>query len=165
MRQKCLRKPLIERWKDIALFSSNFKIHKMKVKKLTVESVRYIAFEMAKAFSDEPIPDFYTRYKGKLESCLAQPFQAIGGKDLYPSFTDKATMLFYLLVKNHPFLDGNKRIAVMTLSSFLIINGYFLNTTERKLYNLAIKTAKSRMKERDKILREIKSFLEENIIK
>lgn len=53
----------------------------MKLKTLTVESIRFIASEMAKEFPDMPTPEFDTRYKGVLESCIGQPFQSIGGKD------------------------------------------------------------------------------------
>ncbi len=118
---------------------------------------------MAREFPDAPAPEFDTRYKGVLESCINQPFQSIGGKDLYPSIVDKASMLFYLLVKNHPFVDGNKRMAMMILNSFLIINGFHIHTTKTKLYNLAIKTAESKTQEKDEMLDKIKKFLEENI--
>ena len=137
----------------------------MKIKTLSIESLRFIASEMAKEFPNDVVPDFDTRYKGRLESCIAQPFQSIDGTELYPTIIDKSAILFYLLVKNHPFFDGNKRIAVMTLNSFLIINGYSIQTTKTKLYNLAIDTAKSKTKEIDKTLREIKNFLDENIEK
>lgn len=132
----------------------------MKVKSFSVESVRFIALEMAKEFPNTPTQEFDTRYKGVLESCINQPFQSIGGKDLYPTIIDKASILFYLLIKDHPFVDGNKRMAVMILNSFLIINGFHVNTTKTKLYNLAIKTAKSKTREKDEILEEIKKFLE-----
>ncbi|QQG42451.1 MAG: Fic family protein [Candidatus Giovannonibacteria bacterium] len=44
-----------------------------------------------------------------LESCLATPFHSFGGKSAYKGLIGKASMLFYLLVKNHPFQNGNKR--------------------------------------------------------
>jgi death-on-curing family protein len=139
----------------------------MKIKSISIDAVRLIAFELAREFYNEfePIPDFDTRYEGKLESCIAQPFLIIREKELYPSLTDKATILFYLLVKNHPFLNGNKRIAVMTLTTFLYTNNYWMNTKGKKLYNLALDTAKSKTKDKDKTMKEIKRFLEENVSK
>jgi death-on-curing protein len=91
------------------------------MKKLTVKEVEYIAFKLAQKLLSfkEPIPDFATRYPNILESCLATPFQSFGGKSGYPSFIDKASALFYLLIKNHPFQNGNKRIAMTTLLVFL----------------------------------------------
>ncbi len=45
-----------------------------------------------------------------LESALAQPRQTFAGDDLYPSLVEKAATLGYLLIQNHPFVDGNKRL-------------------------------------------------------
>lgn len=73
--------------------------------KISIEEVEYIAHRSARNMMtwDEPIPDFSTRYPNVLESCLAVPFQSFGRKDLYPTFIKKATILFYLMIKNHPF--------------------------------------------------------------
>lgn len=48
---------------------------------------------------------------GALESALAQPEMTFGGEDLYPTLIDKASVLAYSLCMNHPFTDGNKRVA------------------------------------------------------
>ncbi len=48
---------------------------------------------------------------GLLESAVAQPLGAFGAQDLYPSLVEKAAALAYSLVSNHPFVDGNKRVA------------------------------------------------------
>ena len=56
----------------------------------------------------EPIPDFVTRFPGVLESCLGTPKQTFGDKLLYPILIDQASIFFYLLVKNHPFQNGNE---------------------------------------------------------
>jgi len=84
------------------------------MKIVTVKDVEYIAFKLAREMLsfDEPIPDFSTRFPNVLESCLAVPFQSFSGKSLYPTLISKAAMLFYLLIKNHPFQNGNKRIAI-----------------------------------------------------
>jgi death-on-curing protein len=59
-----------------------------------------------------------------LESALAQPQATYDSEDLYPAMTDKAAILCYLLIKNHPFLDGNKRIGHAAMEVFLLLNGY-----------------------------------------
>ena len=48
---------------------------------------------------------------GLLESALAQPLMTFGGVDLYPTISEKASALCFSIVKNHPFVDGNKRLA------------------------------------------------------
>ncbi|MBF0104765.1 MAG: type II toxin-antitoxin system death-on-curing family toxin [Deltaproteobacteria bacterium] len=116
------------------------------MRELTIDHVEYIAHNMAKIMMewDEPIPDFLTRFPGRLESCLKTPLQSFGNKDLYPKLEDKAAILFYLMVKNHPFQNGNKRIAVTALLTFLYINSRWLSIQEDELYELAVDVAKSR---------------------
>ncbi len=63
---------------------------------------------------------------GLLESAVAQPFASFGGQDLYPSLVDKAAAFAYSLVSNHPFVDGNKRIAHAAMEVFLVLNGHEL---------------------------------------
>lgn len=60
----------------------------------------------------------------RLESALAQPHLTFGGKDLYPSLAAKASALGFSLVKNHPFVDGNKRTGHAVVEVFLLLNGY-----------------------------------------
>jgi death-on-curing protein len=59
-----------------------------------------------------------------LESALAQPRMSFEGTDLYPSLVEKAAALAFSLVKNHPFVDGNKRIGHAVMEVFLVLNGY-----------------------------------------
>ena len=61
---------------------------------------------------------------GALESAIAQPRMSFGGEDLYPTAVEKATALGFSLVKNHPFLDGNKRIGHAAMETFLVLNGF-----------------------------------------
>ncbi len=61
-----------------------------------------------------------------LESALAQPRATYGGEDLYPTLAAKAAILGYLLIKNHPFTDGNKRVGHAAMEMFLLLNGYEL---------------------------------------
>jgi death on curing protein len=60
---------------------------------------------------------------GSLESAIAQPRATFDNVDLYPSVADKAASLAFGLAMNHPFVDGNKRIAHAAMSVFLELNG------------------------------------------
>jgi len=75
------------------------------MKSITLKEVEFIAFTAARRLmtSQEPIPDFQTRFPHKLESCLAVPFQKFQSQDLYHGLVTKAAIIFYLLIKNHPF--------------------------------------------------------------
>lgn len=64
---------------------------------------------------------------GMLESAIGQPRQTFGGEDLYPTLSAKATALGYSLIKNHPFIDGNKRVGHAALEAMLMLNGMELS--------------------------------------
>lgn len=79
--------------------------------------------------------------QGALESALATPQQTMFGEDLYPDSASKAAILFYLIVKNHAFMDGNKRTAFACLLRFLKMNGLVLTATHDELYQFTIDVA------------------------
>jgi len=60
---------------------------------------------------------------GALESAVAQPRMTFGGDDLYPTLTANAVALGFSLIKNHPFIDGNKRIGHLGMEMMLVLNG------------------------------------------
>ncbi|WP_199320789.1 type II toxin-antitoxin system death-on-curing family toxin [Leptolyngbya sp. FACHB-261] len=60
---------------------------------------------------------------GLLESAIAQPRMTFGNQDLYPNLIDKAVVLGFSIIMNHPFVDGNKRTGHAALETFLILNG------------------------------------------
>ncbi len=66
---------------------------------------------------------------GAIESAVAQPRMSFGGDELYPGVVEKAAALCFSLVKNHPFVDGNKRVGHAALETFLVLNGFELNAT------------------------------------
>lgn len=134
----------------------------MKIKRISLLEVEYIAYQLAKELMewDEPIPEFGTRYPGRLESCLAQPFQTFQGL-LYPGLIKKAAMLFYLMNKNHPFENGNKRIAVTTLLYFLGENDLWLETTNELLYNFAKEVAGSNPGDKVLVVKKIEEFIQQ----
>ena len=95
---------------------------------ITIIEVEYVAFRLARETMswDEKIPDFSSRYHGKLESCLATPFQGFGGKKFYKGLIDKVAVLFYLMIKNHPFENGNGRWARIVTNIYLRKKGFEL---------------------------------------
>ena len=133
--------------------------------KISVEEIELIAHRMAKEMMswDEPIPDFSPRYPNVLESCLAVPFQTFSRRDLYPGLIPKAAILFYLMVKNHPFQNGNKRIAVTTSLVFLDKNSKWISVDNQELYNFAVWVASSPAEFREEILTAAEKFLKRHI--
>ena len=69
------------------------------------------------------------RDQGGLESAIAQPLMTFGGQDLYPTVIEKAAALCFSLIRNHPFVDGNKRVGHAAMEVFLISNGYGIDAT------------------------------------
>jgi len=139
----------------------------MKIKTIVIIQVEYIAYWLAKEMMtwDEPIPDFSSRYPNILESCLIVPFQTFGGKLLYKGFIKKASALFYLMIKNHPFKNGNKRIAMMTLFYFLHKNKKWLKVDNQELYNFAKWVAESNPKLKTETVLAIEKFIKTYIVK
>jgi death-on-curing protein len=68
---------------------------------------------------------------GSLESALAQPRATFGGVDLHASLAAKVAALGFSLALNHPFVDGNKRVAHAAMEVFLILNGHEIVATWR----------------------------------
>lgn len=75
---------------------------------------------------------------GGLESALARPQAAFGGTEFYPDLMTKAAVLMDGLIRNHPFIDGNKRTGIATAALFLQVNGYRLVATNAELENFAL---------------------------
>ena len=78
-----------------------------------------------------------------LESALAQPQMTFGGEDLYPTLVDKAAALGYALIKNHPFLDGNKRTGHAAMEVFLVLNGYEIHADVEEQEHVILQVAAS----------------------
>jgi len=76
-----------------------------------------------------------------LEICLFQPFQTFDGKELYRDDLHKICMIAYLIIKKHPFVDGNKRVGVLLLILGLRQNGYRFNLSSDKVIELGLNIA------------------------
>lgn len=73
-----------------------------------------------------------------LDSALNVPFQTFGGADLYPTILEKASRLGYGLIKNHPFVDGNKRIGTHAMLVFLALNHIDVEYQDPELIKLIL---------------------------
>lgn len=76
-----------------------------------------------------------------LDSAINSPFQSFGGEELYPSIQAKAARIGYNIIKNHPFLDGNKRIGILAMMVFLDLNGIELKCTDEEVIDLGLGVA------------------------
>ena len=81
------------------------------------------------------------RDEGMLESALSNPFQSFGDVELYPSIQAKAAQLCFGIVKNHPMIDGNKRLGTHVMLVFMTLNGYELLYTQQELSNTILDLA------------------------
>lgn len=112
----------------------------------------------------EPIPAFRTHDRPLLESALNLPRATFGGKDLYATLVKKAAILYYVLIKNHAFPNGNKRIATTTLLTFLAINEKWLNAGISELTQLAITVADSPATAKDATLAHLAQYIREHLV-
>lgn len=78
---------------------------------------------------------------GLVDAAVQRPMQSAFGQDAYPSIHDKAAALFHSLVKNHAFIDGNKRTAVVALGVFLRLNGWKLAAEQGQIVDLTVGVA------------------------
>lgn len=106
---------------------------------LTVEQVLFIHMRLLAETGGSP----GVRDLGLLASAVARPQATFGGEDLYPDLFDKAAALLDSIIRNHPFVDGNKRVGITATGLFLRRNGWRLNATNRELETFALTVAQS----------------------
>ena len=87
-----------------------------------------------------------------MDSALSVPFQSFGGEELHPTIPRKAARLCYGLIKNHIFLDGNKRIGVYAMLVFLELNGMEIECSDEELVTLGLEIAAGQYKDEDIVL-------------
>lgn len=81
------------------------------------------------------------RDEGLLDSALNAPFQSFDGTDTFPSVQQKGARLGFGLIRNHAFIDGNKRIGTHAMLIFLSLNGIELDYTQNELSDMVLKVA------------------------
>jgi death on curing protein len=85
------------------------------------------------------------RDEGMLLSSIARPFQTFAGEDLYAGPFDKCAAVLESIVRNHPFLDGNKRTGIALAELLLMAFGKKLHATEDEKYDFVISIAEGRL--------------------
>lgn len=99
------------------------------------------------------------RDAGALESALARPRATFAGEDLYPALSAKAAALLHSLAANHPFVDGNKRTAVLCAELFLLVNGWEIEASDEALEELTMAVARGELE-----VEEIAIWLEQRLV-
>jgi len=95
---------------------------------------------------------------GLLESAIHQPQISFGGKCICKDIYEMTAAYFYHIIKNHPFVDGNKRVAVMVSITFLRYNDVEIVLDQDQLYFLAIDVANSKISKQ-----KISNFFKKNV--
>ena len=89
------------------------------------------------------------RNEGLLNSAVEAAFATFDGKELYPTKEEKAAKLGYALISNHAFVDGNKRIGVYVMLSFLELNGVHIESSDEDVVALGLGVAEGSMTQDD----------------
>lgn len=137
---------------------------KKRVKELTMEMCKQAVEELRGSVGGS---DLFGKERSKsFEGSLAAIFQSFNGKELYPSTQEKAANLLYLVIKDHPFYDGNKRIGSLLFILFLTLNDLHLTESgetkisDRALTAIALLIAESEPKEKELIVSLVCKLLE-----
>ncbi|MEY4557952.1 MAG: hypothetical protein RL024_110 [Actinomycetota bacterium] len=111
--------------------------------------------ELEDALQQIAVAGFYVKDLGLLDSALARPKTTLFGEDAYPTLELKAAAMVHSIIKNHAMVDGNKRTSWFMLSSFLYINGYFVEMTadQGMEFTLGIATDKLTLAEAAEMIR------------
>ncbi|MCW6049629.1 type II toxin-antitoxin system death-on-curing family toxin [Lyngbya sp. CCAP 1446/10] len=114
-----------------------------------MQTPRFISIDEVLELHEDQISSFGgtsgVRDEGLLESALAQPQATFGGQFLHPTISEQAAAYLYHIAMNHPFIDGNKRTAFAVADTFLRLNGWTLNLTDDRAYDLVMQVARGTM--------------------
>jgi len=94
-----------------------------------------------------------------LESAVFRPQTSYGGEELYETIFEKTASMIHAIISNHPFIDGNKRTAMVSGAVFLNLNGYSLELTQEKFVEVAMAVASKKM-----LLKDLAVSIEENSV-
>lgn len=102
-----------------------------------------------KLITEETGGDPNVRDIAMLDSALESAFQTFDGKELYPTKEEKAARIGFSLISNHAFVDGNKRIGMYILLTFLETNGIKIRPTNEEVARIGLSVADGKMKYED----------------
>ncbi len=97
------------------------------------------------------------RDEGYLQSAIERPYSTFDSEELYPSPFQKAAAILESILKNHPFVDGNKRTGFLASTGLLLLENWELITQDNEAYDFVIKVASSHME-----FEEIVSWIEQH---
>lgn len=155
---------------------NRFDSGKLLLEGLKVKAAKPLSYEQAikvierfreRLFEQNQASNLFGQEVGpKLTAVLGSITQSFNGKTLYPTLEEKAAHLFYLLVKDHPFVDGNKRIGSLLFILFLIQNNCLYNSKgERKINDSALTALALLIAESEPSQKDIMIKLIVNLIK
>lgn len=127
-----------------------------KIIYLTLDELLAIHYEEVEKFGGS----HGVRELNLLDSALHRPQSSFMGEDLYPSFFHKAAALMHSILLNHPFIDANKRTAIVSTAYFLHLNNYDIDAKQQELIEIALKVASKQMD-----LEQISQWLEVHSVK
>ena len=150
-----------------------YDLQKLEIKKVTTLekfkiSYQKARYELERLKSHYPSGLFGLEKDQSFSGSIGEIYQTFDEKDLYPSIEEKAAHLLYFVVKNHSFIDGNKRIAASLFLWFLNENGILYNEDGSKrladnaLVALTLLIAESRAEEKDTIVKVIVNLINQN---
>jgi death-on-curing protein len=123
---------------------------------LSVDVILKIHRRVIEEFGGDP----GLRDRGLLESAVAMPQSTFGGVDLHVRLPEKAAAYHFHLCANHPFIDGNKRVAVAAAEVFLLINGPELSASDNDVEELTLGLAAGRLS-KDQVIEFFVKFVTE----
>lgn len=121
--------------------------------------MKYLRSEDIIYINETQVGPGMVRDRGLLDAAVERPKMTVGGEDAYPDIHTKAAALTQSLVKNHPFVDGNKRTATLSDIAFYGINGYAFQAPEADLIHFVIDVATSELSEVDDIGRQLSQWV------
>lgn len=132
---------------------------------LSIEHFEKICFVLAQKHlaQHEVIPPFSLHDHAKLDAALHAPKRTYDGKLFYPTLSIQSAVLFYEIIKQHALMNGNKRLAVMSLLVLLYLNNKWLEASTLDVYHLAVSVASSDSKQRDNMIHSISAFIEKHL--
>ena len=113
----------------------------MRVAFLTLDDVLALHADLIARYGGSPL----VRDVGLLESAVAMPVATFGGERLHASLEEQSAAYLFHIVKNHPFVDGNKRTGLMAMLAFLGLNGRRVEALDDDLADLVIGVAEGRV--------------------
>jgi prophage maintenance system killer protein len=166
---------IITDYLDTWIVLNQFDAGKVEIDHVSQKEARYLGYEDVK----KTIESFKQRLKGnktasdlfgkevgsKLEAIIGNIRQSLNGREIYPSIEEKAAHLFYFVIKDHPFVDGNKRIGSLLLLLFLIENHCLYNKRGDRVINdsaltaLALLVAESKPEQKDTMVRLVANLI------